>query len=112
MGAQEEALRHDGDVRWTHDLAKQLFHILVDVAKVAAVDQDVPGGLKPVHGQAPGGQIASRHDADIFLREKRLVDDAGIERRETANRHMNLADRKSVVLEKSVPVRFYISVPV
>src|SRR3546814_17185028 len=47
--------------------------------------------LKPVHGQAPGGQIASRHDADIFLREKRLFDDAGIERRETADRDVDLA---------------------
>src|SRR3546814_14538451 len=58
MGAQEDALRHDGDVRWTHDLAKQLFPILLDVAKVAAADQDVPGGLNDRKSVGEGKRVS------------------------------------------------------
>src|SRR3546814_8493277 len=79
LRAQQEALGHDCDILRSDNLAEQLLDVLMNVAQMPAVDQDMPRRLESVQREASVGEMGSRYDTDIFLRKEGLLDHARVE---------------------------------
>src|SRR3546814_17031348 len=101
MRAQQEALGHDCYILRSDNLAEKLLDVLMNVAQMPAVDQDIPRRLESVQREASAGEMGSRYDTDIFLRQEGLLDHARVESGAASNGE----DRTSAVWGKSVSVR-------
>src|SRR3546814_19044470 len=91
MRAQQEAFGHDCDILRSDYLAEQLLDVLMNVAQMPAVDQDMPRRLESVQREASVGEMGSRYDPDIFLRKEGLLDHARVESGEASNGDVDLA---------------------
>src|SRR3546814_9403625 len=91
MRAHQEALGHDCDILRSDNLAEQLLDVLMNVAQMPPVDQDMPPSLKSVQREASVGEMGSRYDTDILLRKEGMLDHARVESGEAYNGDDELA---------------------
>src|SRR3546814_5470255 len=65
MRAQQEALGHDCDILRSDNLAEQLLDVLMNVAQMPAVDQDMPRRLESVQREASVGERSEEHTSEL-----------------------------------------------
>src|SRR3546814_20572156 len=90
MRAQQESFGHDCDILRSDNLSEQLLDVLMNVAQMPAVDQDMTRRLESVKREASVGEMGSRYDTNIFLRKEGLLDNARVERGEACNGDVDL----------------------
>src|SRR3546814_10178800 len=90
LAALPISLGHDCDILRSYNLAEQLLDVLMNVAQMPAVDQDMPRRLESVQREASVGEMGSRYDTDIFLRKEGLLDHARVESGEASNGDVDL----------------------
>src|SRR3546814_16218800 len=122
MRAQQESFGHDCDILRSDNLSEQLLDVLMNVAQMPAVDQDMPRRLESVKREASVGEMGSRYDTDIFLRKEGLLDHARVESRDASNGDVYLArfeppdqllasqrDVREATLQRHLPSPFALS---
>src|SRR3546814_5639622 len=106
MRAQQEALGHDCYILRSDNLAEQLLDVLMNVAQMPAVDQDVPRRLESVQREASVGEMGSRYDTDIFLRKEGLLDHARVESGEASNGDVDRSEEHTSELQSLMRISY------